>query len=682
MLFMVLQVNYLRAQYLFEAPDTVCPKQLVQLKSNFPTASSHYWGFCSGYMLNNPVGSNVKDTEFYENPYGIEIAEDKGKYYGFVILRNSREFLRLEFGNSLDNKPTITNYGDMDAVLPIFPTSLYVVKTEDSSWHVFVAGGNGTANSTLARIDFGKDLATTPNIVNFGGLGNLMVNPTGLFVTKEIDNKWYGLVINNMDDANIIRIEFDTNISFTPKLVDLGAVLDATGVPAFTEPNDMAPVKVNGLWHLFVTNKAGNFVFRVDIGNNLATGVPVATPIGNLLGKLSAPSGISIIRDCDSMYALITNRGSGGVSGLVRMNMPTAFGPYNATSYGNVGNMVSPTSLSSVLRDRDNVYCFAANVDSSISRIKFAQCDRTNITYSTTNVPPAYFYDTAGTYNIYYAINEGKPEMQIQCKLITVLPTPPLFMTPQDTTICQGDSVFLSAFSVNALSYTWSPDKFISSTNSGQALAWPEYSTRYYLRMPFPHNCVIDTVVKVNVVKTKADAGPDRVIADGASTILGGPFTSADAENPSYFSYRWSPEQYIDDIHSANPVVRPPNDFTYTLHVINRTVAQPICESIDTVVIHVNCADINLPNAFAPNAGNNTRARFGLANQQIVKLNYFHIYDRWGKLVFDAGEDMTKEWDGTVDGKDAPAGVYVWQASGFCASNQRVIKSGNVTLIR
>lgn len=682
-LFTVLQVNYLRAQNLFEAPDTVCPKQLVQVKSNFPSASSHYWGFCSGYLLNKPDGDEIKDTNFVEGPSAIEIAEDKGRYYGFVIYRATRKFMKLDFGNSLNNQPKIINYGDMDGVLPVSPTTLYVVKTEDSSWHIFVAGGADTSTATLSRIDFDKDLGNTPNIVNFGKLGSVMHTPVGLFIGKEGKN-WYGFLLNRRPQADMIRIEFDTNISFTPTLTDLGPVLDNSGAPTLINPNDLAAVYNNGLWHFFVTNQEGNFIFRIDMGNTLSAGSPIAVPIGNLLGKLNAPAGISIIRDCDSMYAFITNRGN---HSLVRMEMPTVFGPYTATSYANFGTtglLQAPGTLSSLIRDRDEIFCFTTNVDTSISRIKFKQCSNANIPFSTTNVPPAYFYDTAGTYNIYYAINEGKPDMQIQCKLITVLPTPPIFITPLDTAICQGDTITLSAFSVNALSYTWSPDHNLSQTNNGKVTAWPEYSLHYKLRMPFPNNCLIDTVIKVKVNKVKADAGPDRTLTDGASTILGGPRSST-SETQQYL-YLWSPDQYINDIHALNPVVTPPYDITYTLRVIHEfSTTQYTCESVDTVVVRVECNELNLPNAFVPN-GSNTKARFGLANRQIVKLNYFRIYDRWGKLVFTAGDenvaDPQKEWDGTLDGNDAPMGVYVWAADGFCASGQRVSKTGNVTLIR
>jgi gliding motility-associated-like protein len=107
------------------------------------------------------------------------------------------------------------------------------------------------------------------------------------------------------------------------------------------------------------------------------------------------------------------------------------------------------------------------------------------------------------------------------------------------------------------------------------------------------------------------------------------------------------------------------------------------CKAIDSVYVQVPCDDIHLPNAFKPGStyGDNS-AMFGLLNQEFVKINYFKIYDRWGKEVFST-VDAQGKWDGKVNGKDAPMGVYVWEVDANCAvTQQRYRKSGNVTLIR
>jgi gliding motility-associated-like protein len=665
-LLIVSQFGYVQAQQsLFEAPYQVCERQPIQLISNVNTPSTHYWGFCSGYLFNTPTGDNTGDVFGFDLPTSIEIVKDGDQYYGFVVTINTNEFFRLSFGTSLDNTPVVTNYGNFDNALPQGLSSMYVVKDEDEgNWHIFLSGGSSVANSEMARIDYHKSFASVPNIVAFGNVGNVLNGPNGLFVAKE-GKKWYGYLVNK-STSTLVRMDLDTNISTTPVFTDLG---NPSG--ALQNPHDIAAVYDNGNWFFFITNESSSTLARIDMGNSLATAIPAGLNIGNTEDKLFGPNGITYIRDCDKMHLFVTDRSS---NELVRIDMPGVKGPYTAQNYGNIGGLLASTSISRMIRDKDDIFAFVINsADNSITKIKFAQCTNSSIKYSTTYKPPKYYYDQAGLYNVYYAVNEGLPDMRVGCKVIKVLPIPPMTLS-NDTAICQGDTIGLQAFSINALSYTWSPNFNITSTSVSQVGVWPDYPVQYRVVMNFPSGCVVDTPINVWVNRLKADAGPDRTLHDGAETMIGGPFTT---QGPIY-AYNWKPAQFINNSITPNPIVSPPYDFTYYLEVTDTAG----CVDIDTVVVHVDCNDLNLPNAFAPNAnGTSNNARFGIKNMQIIKLTVFHIFDRWGKEVFTT-TDPTKEWDGTVNGENAPMGVYVWDVDGFCVSGARLRKSGNVTLIR
>lgn len=667
-LLIVSKTNLLLAQDLFKSPDTVCMLQPVQLTSNVPNALTHYWGFCSGYAFNAPVGTNMGKTFGLDGASTIEIEKDGDNYYGFVINRGiSNSFVRLEFGSSLDNTPKVTNYGSMNDVMPLTPNALHIVKdVAKGNWHVFIVGGTDPGNSNLARLDFGKTLANTPNVVNFGNINNVLDRPYGLFIQKEGD-KWYGLTLNKTQNS-LVRIEFDTLLSLTPKLYDLGSM------PGLSSPNDFAPLLHNGLWHLFVTNESTGELSRIDLGSSIATAAPgSATIIGNFIDGLKNPTGISIIRDCDSFHIFITNRQS---LDFVRLDVTDILGGISAftlNNYGAVtGSLTSPSGLSRAIRDHDNIFMFTTNeVDSTLSKIKFQQCSNASIQSSTTMKPPVYKYDTAGVYNLYYMVDEGLPTMKVQCKLIYVQAIPPLVMS-NDTAICQGDTVSLRVLSINAINKTWSPAYNITNTTEDNVRVWPRYSTAYRILLPFSSGCVVDTAIRIHVTKVLADAGPDRTLHDGASTLLGGPNTSLGIN----YSYTWTPNRYISNDIAMNPIVNPPHDYTYYLEVKDTSG----CKNVDTVVVRVDCNDINLPNAFKPE-GSNYQSRFGLANSQIIKLAYFRIYSRWGQEVFST-TDPTKEWDGKINGEYAPVGVYVYQVDGFCSSGKRVTKEGNVTVVR
>jgi hypothetical protein len=191
----------------------------------------------------------------------------------------------------------------------------------------------------------------------------------------------------------------------------------------------------------------------------------------------------------------------------------------------------------------------------------------------------------------------------------------------------------------------------------------------------YPFGCIVDTALRITVLKVKADAGPDRYINDGATSIIGGPFTTM-----GDYTYRWEPYQYMSDSTQPNPYVNPPFDFSYNLTVTYQGAGFQ-CVSRDTMVVRVSCGDFNVPNAFVATSPYPCSNRFGILNSSLAKLNYFRIYNRYGQLVFET-TDPTQKWDGLFNGVLAEEGVYVWVADGFCTSGKQINKKGNVTLLR
>ncbi|HRO42851.1 MAG TPA: gliding motility-associated C-terminal domain-containing protein [Flavipsychrobacter sp.] len=656
------QLNYIKAQNLFNVPDTVCIRQPVTITSNID-ASTYYWGFCSGYLLNAPVGTNMGLDTTLNNPNAIIIEKEGANYYGFVANETDNSLVRLSFGTSLGNTPSRTIIGDLNNTMPEGPTKMFLTKDANGDWFMFVTGGTDLSNSSLARVDFGKSLANTPNSVNFGNLGGVLSGPRGIFV-QQVGNNYLGYLVNNFDNK-LIRLTFGNNISLTPVITDMGSGFGLSGA------TDMLPVFDNGRWYAFAVNAGNNALSRLDFGFSLNN-----SPVGNTIAiggnPMKSPSSLNFVRDCDNIHLFVTNEIGNSIT---RIDVPSIqLGPYFGIEYVNVGALNTPMSITKLVRERDNLYAYVVNnADNTITMVSFPQCTSATIASATTNIPPVYSYSQPGRHNVYLAVDEGLPTMRVQCKQIDVLPIPPLTMS-QDTIICQGDTLTLSIRSQTGLSFNWRPDYNLGiKTDSFDVRVWPDFATDYRVVVPYANGCIVDTGVFVDVSKNKADAGPDRILGDGAKTILGGPMTTESTEH----TYTWLPTQFISDISITNPVVNPPYDYTYYLEVRNSFG----CYDIDTVVVRVTCNDLNLPNAFAPESSNPNSNRFGVMNRQIVKLNYLKVFDRWGKLVFET-TDVTRQWDGKVNGEPAPFGVYVWEADGFCLENKRFKRSGNVTLIR
>jgi len=662
------QLNALKAQVLFNAPDTVCVGQSVSLTSNLLNANSYYWGFCSGDLNNAPTASNLGSNTAFHGPSAIDIVRDfDGNYYGFVVNHNTDEFIRLNYGSSLNNTPTLTNFGNMTNGLAHHPLSIFpVYDTVAAKWFIFVSG-----DTSVCRIDFLSSLSNpAPNIANFGNLGHIFKMPKGLFIAKDpLNSQWFGYCVNRASNE-LIRMDFSYNISNTPVVNNLG---NPGGVLA--GPTDMAGIYDNGAWTMYVTNYTSNNLAFLHMGRTLDTLTPGGQPGRDFLFRIIQPSSVTLTRDCGNIFAYVTDSGT---SQLVRVSGPSAAVFTDSVDYSVIGGMNYPVSISSVLRDHDDVTALVLNSgDSSITQVNIDHCTNSSIPSFTEVAPPTYTYNAPGVYNVYFVVNQGEPNMQVECKEITVLPIPNIILTP-NTLICQGDTLHLYAVSNTADSFVWSPGYALDTVYNyhDSVRVFPAISTNYHVTLYYPFGCIVDTTIVVSVSQVVADAGPDHTIADGATATLGGPGTTVDGS----YAYSWGPTQYISDSTSPYTTAAPPFNYTYVLTVTEMNDGL-MCQAHDTVVINVNCADIYLPNAFAPGSGNPGADRFGILNQQIINLNYFRVFDRWGQLMFQT-TDPTAFWDGTYNGTDQPVGVYVWEVDGFCTNGKPVNKHGNVTLIR
>jgi len=666
-LLVVSQLDKLKAQPLFQAPDTVCVRQTIQLQTTVDGASSYYWGFCSGYLRNFPTAiSNLGAGFQIDTPRAMVLEKDGGNYYGFVANYANSTLIRLDYGKSLSNVPTVTNFGTLANKFPVHPKSMYMTKdTASGKWFMFVAGGDDPTNSTLGRLDFLTSLSNTPNIVNFGNLGSVLNDPRGLFIAQEAGN-WYGFLFNYGTNS-MVRFDMGSNISLTPSFSDegnIGGLLNG--------PTDMAAVYDAGAWYFFVTNNRNSSLMRIDMGS-LTNVNPPSTFLGNPNQTIHNPTGIKLVRDCGDLYAFITNYDS---SNMIELQMTSVTDPAPVgIRFGTIGSLPRPGALSRVIRDHDNLYIYVPGDDGSLSDVIFQQCTNTTIASSTDQIPPAFKYLRTGTYTIYFSSDDGLPTMQAFCKQVYVEDIPEMKLT-SDTLICQGDTIRLVALSPGADHYSWSPYYNTSDSVGSFLTVHPEYTLMYNLVISYPDGCIVDTGITINVSKVKADAGRDRVIADGSKTVLGGPLTTIGP----FYTYTWTPAEYISNTIVPDPTVNPPFDFTYYLEVVelNDTLK---CSSRDTVVVRVDCGDIVLPNAFVPGSTNAGSNRFGILNREIIQLKHLRVFDRWGQEVFNT-TDPAQSWDGNVNGDPAPAGVYVWDADGFCLNGKRVHHTGNVTLIR
>jgi gliding motility-associated-like protein len=147
------------------------------------------------------------------------------------------------------------------------------------------------------------------------------------------------------------------------------------------------------------------------------------------------------------------------------------------------------------------------------------------------------------------------------------------------------------------------------------------------------------------------------------------------------FTYRWTWEDGSTEDGSAtisrsySPLLQ--GDVTVRLQVAG---AGPCYAEASLTFFSTACSGLFIPTAFTPNGdGINdiwTIQAIGFSRYTLI------VFDRWGKEVFNNGGDMTKQWNGTINGQPVPEGVYNFVFEGTRLSGEKVTRAGTVTLLR
>lgn len=250
---------------------------------------------------------------------------------------------------------------------------------------------------------------------------------------------------------------------------------------------------------------------------------------------------------------------------------------------------------------------------------------------------------------------------------VTVIPPVNPMVGIADSTICEGDTIQLSAS--GGAEFSWDPDFALSDADIANPFANPDEDIVYTVTVANPPCFYGSLDVDINVNPAPfVDAGPDATINIGETTQLSG---------MGEVTYLWTPEDGLSETDIADPTAMPLGTTTYVL----TTESDLGCKASDETLITVTkFFDVILPNAFSPN-GDGFNDFIGVRARGIEELEQFLIYNRWGQLVFETN-DINARWDGTFKGKPQDIGVYVFyvQAQKFLGGEYFI--KGNITLLR
>lgn len=238
-----------------------------------------------------------------------------------------------------------------------------------------------------------------------------------------------------------------------------------------------------------------------------------------------------------------------------------------------------------------------------------------------------------------------------------------------DTVLCDGNPVTLETSVPGANSHVWqdaSTESFYIASTGGS----------YYVSHLDGNGCEFSDTLNI----TEARSPQVNLPAD--TTICKDNTVTFNAYDPTATAYLWrGPSVYFLQNDPRDTTFTATFEGTYEVDITNDCGV--LTQIIELKTEDCVCSPF-IPNSFTPNNDGNNDQLLIYTGCDVAELK-FSVFNRWGERVFYT-EDVNVGWNGTINGADAPIGVYVYKFE-YSAENFRgdivpTVKYGDITLVR
>lgn len=251
-------------------------------------------------------------------------------------------------------------------------------------------------------------------------------------------------------------------------------------------------------------------------------------------------------------------------------------------------------------------------------------------------------------------------QSNLDSAMILVEPYPSVDGGP-DTTVCEGDSLRLSAL-VNGnptatFTYQWiGPNGLLNPGGEPDITIYPTGAAAYQVQAFPSFGCPsLPDLVLVEAEKPFTHEPPlDVEYCPGEPIYIG-------IDSVAGFSYAWNPPSGLETPDRSVTSLKPNEDLSLMLTITSLTLQSENCRTQDFPVM-VTLGDCRLPNVLTPNGdGFNDVLNLGPYFNSVE----IHVFDRWGNQVY-ANTNYKHDWGGTNanTGQALHEGVYFYTVKG------------------
>jgi gliding motility-associated-like protein len=201
----------------------------------------------------------------------------------------------------------------------------------------------------------------------------------------------------------------------------------------------------------------------------------------------------------------------------------------------------------------------------------------------------------------------------------------------------------------------------------------------HFLEVSDLNGCISDTTINVSLPEL-----PTITLPTEASVALGETLVvQAQTNLLAWQDLSWSPVADSSCLQCLTQTWSPSVSETYQV-VITDPAGCTASASVRVLVKEEY--DLYIPNVFSPNDDGENDFWTLHAGPSVSNLDELMIFDRWGELLFQLEAptliNTWPGWDGGYRGEPVNPGVYVFYLEATLVNGEKVVKKGDVTLIR
>lgn len=168
-------------------------------------------------------------------------------------------------------------------------------------WYGFITDRSG---NQLLRFDFGTSLYNSPSIVDLGSLDDNLNLPDKIRIIQE-GSDWYGLILNAGDNS-MVRLGFGSDLKSEPG-TGLNIVHIANPHDALSAPRGLEIITQNDSIYAVITNQGDNSIVTFNYFNSITNDLDPEDVNKTVLSGTDVISDVSLLKNCGEVIALTTS---------------------------------------------------------------------------------------------------------------------------------------------------------------------------------------------------------------------------------------------------------------------------------------------------------------------------------------------------------------------------------------